>query len=147
MQRPTGVTVLAILCFIWGGAEVDFTIRLMNLFIKANHAGGVWLPMVYGVWPPMVLGLVFCLAYTAVCAVVGYGLLRLKNWGRIAAIVFASLAIINKLTRLMMLNSTFQSVNPTFRGYFSLLFIGLSGWTLYYLTRARVKQAFSTTEA
>jgi hypothetical protein len=92
MQRPTGVTVLAILCFIgaafllMGGLLSFAGGGLMAAALRSSLPPGV----VAGV--AGVIGVIF-LVIAALYFITGYGLWALKPWGRMLTIILTSLAL------------------------------------------------------
>ncbi len=91
-ERPTGVTVLAVLYFIQGlmmmatGYIIDSMFGDMLSFmgdIGGADTGGLNLICIL---PFVILGLV--------CFLIGFGLLKMKGWARTIAIVFAIIGLI-----------------------------------------------------
>ena len=79
MERPTGVTILAVVAFIFGAA---FALGALGMFLggavlsRMGNSGG--LGMLAGVGGA-VLGVV-CLGFAAVYIVDAMGLLKVANW-------------------------------------------------------------------
>lgn len=97
MGRPTGVTVLAILDFI--GAGLCLLIGLLMIVgggfmaTMMSQQGGQGSAGVAGFLAGLgaVAG-VFIIIMGGVCALVGFGLWKLKGWARIVSIVLAGIS-------------------------------------------------------
>lgn len=98
MQRPAGVSVLAILDFIGAGFLVlaaigsFFGMGILGAILRSNREIGSM-----GTAAMAGIGIVFAVilfAFAALSGVVGYGMWNLKNWARIITIVFAVLGIL-----------------------------------------------------
>lgn len=81
-------------------------------------------------------GLTMFLA-AAIYAVLGYGLWRLRKWGRISVIVFAALAVLEAIGTIMIGEGLL----------WELFLIGINVWIITYLLKPHVKQAFSSGHA
>ena len=101
MQRPTGVTILAVLAFIGAGLLVVGALfgLLGGMLVSTMSASRMG--MIAGVGAAVLA--VFLLIFAAVDVVVGVGLWKLKNWARILTIV---------LDRLAFLGSVLSILNP-----------------------------------
>lgn len=140
MQRPTGVTVIAVLAFIEAGFLVVISIVPVVLIISNNAKPGAFVAVL--------LRVVLVLALAALQAAVGYGILRLKNWARLTTMVIQALSVLVYLTQILTVNNPSDAPSqpdPQTRVFFALFWLALSGWVLYYITRPHVKQAFGTT--
>jgi hypothetical protein len=134
-QRPTGVTILAVLQFIGGILSLFVGISgiLFGGLMAAGVAGDV--PEVaaaaeYG--PLLVAGGVVAIISGIIGLIAGYGLFTLKGWGWILAFVFSALNIIRSILNLV------AGVNIPG----AIVGIVISGLILYYLNRPHVKRAF-----
>jgi len=131
MERPTGVTILAVLCFVFAGLALLAALALMFMggmlgqMVESSGMG----TMLAGAGA--IVGVVVLIG-AALYFLVGFGLWKLKNWGRILAIVFVALGL-------------FSSLSPFQAGVFGWqLFICLLDiWIIIYLLKPHVKQAFS----
>ncbi len=138
MERPTGVTILAVVAFIFAGLAVLCALGLMFLggmiaqMIESSGMGA----MLAGVGA--FAGIVLLIA-AVLYFLVGFGLWKLKNWGRILTIVFVALGLISAALGL------FSSLAPFQAGVFAWqLFVCLLDiWIILYLLKPHVKQAFS----
>jgi len=138
MERPTGVTILAVLCFVFAGLALLAALALMFMggmlgqMVESSGMG----TMLAGAGA--IVGVVVLIG-AALYFLVGFGLWKLKNWGRILAIVFVALGLIGAALGL------FSSLSPFQAGVFGWqLFICLLDiWIIIYLLKPHVKQAFS----
>jgi len=138
MERPTGVTILAVLAFIFAGLAVLCALGLMfmgGMIAQMMESSGMG-TMLAGVGA--FAGIVVLVA-AALYFLVGFGLWKLKNWGRILAIVFVALGLISAALGL------FSSLSPFQTGVFvwQLFVCALDIWIIVYLLKPHVKQAFS----
>jgi len=128
-ERPTGVTVLAILDII-GGVLVALLglvfIALgprLTIILKAEHLPPV-LVAFFGV-----LGIVF-IVIGAISIVIGWGLLKGKGWSWWLTVIFAVLGIIGAVLNIAMGNVG---------GIINLV---IDGIIIYYMFRPHVKAYF-----
>lgn len=144
--RPKGVTVLAVVAFL--GAVLTVPIGLFLLYYLANISSVSETPMAqFLIWlfpkfgkakgemiSELGLGAVEEFLIAAICTIASYGLWMRREWGRIFAIVSIVLAILHAATMI-------------FTGYGTLLWhlfaIGVEVWSISYLLKPSVKQAFS----
>jgi hypothetical protein len=138
MERPTGVTVIALLGFI--GAFLLF-FAAFGMFLGgavlsslANRPG---LGMIAGMGGAIV-GVVF-LGIAALYLVLGIGLWKLQNWARIVTLILVSLGLIFNV--LGLLRSILHL--HVFVFFFQCIVIALDVWIVFYLSRPYVKQVFS----
>lgn len=90
MERPTGVTILAVLALIGAGLSVVAALLvLLGGAMVANMASRPGLGMMAGVGG-VIIG-VFLLGVAALYAVAGVGFLKLQNWARILVVVLCGL--------------------------------------------------------
>jgi uncharacterized membrane protein (DUF2068 family) len=144
MQRPTGVTILAILAFIGAG--------MLVLAALAMFAGGAILSrfanipqvgMVAGV-AGAVLAVMF-LGFAVLEFVIGLGLWKLQNWARILTIVLLCLALLSSALGILM-GLTHMLGMLFFMLFFRRIIIAaIQVWILIYLLKPHVKQAFGAT--
>ncbi|MEG3440256.1 hypothetical protein V0288_24225 [Pannus brasiliensis CCIBt3594] len=132
-QRPTGVTILAVIQFLGG---------ILSLFLGVSGLffGGLMVAAGSGqpaneatTMAPILIGAsIGALINGMIGLIAGFGLFTLKGWGWILAIVFAALSILNNLVSL----SQGRNVAGAIVG------IVISGLILYYLNQHNVKRAF-----
>jgi len=141
MQRPTGVTILAILIFIAAGFELLFAIGLIvsGSFLSsiANAPGAPILGKLIGALGAAA-GLFFLLV-AALWGAIGYGLLKLQNWARITHIALLIIGLAFGLFRVLQIFSAFTGGDMMSQ----LFYLGIDAWILCYLFQPHVKQAFS----
>ena len=131
-QRPTGVTILAVLCVIGGLLALIFgsLFTFMGPAIAAQAAATEEAAaMVSG---PMIIGLgVWSLVMGLLYLITAYGLFGLKPWAWMVAVVVQVLALISHLAGLL-------------QGQVAGALVGslIAGAILYYLLRPHVKAAF-----
>ena len=148
MQRPAGVTVIAVLDFIGAafciiGALVAFFFGTMlaSFIGAAAGANGTAAPgaapaagLMAGIG--IFIGAIFI--FLAVLAIfVALGLLKLKNWARITAIVFSALGL------LMSLNGLRGGMAGGIVG--PIIGLAINIWIIWYLLQPNVKAAFGQT--
>ncbi len=142
MDRPTGVTVLAILdflgalCLIGAGLLFLLGMGIAGAGMMSQARGGGALLAGLGA----VGGVVF-LVFAAISAVVGIGLWKLRNWARIITIAFAGLGVLSGLLGFLTMLLHFSLVGLLFR----LVGLGINGLIIWYMLQPHVKQAFGTT--
>jgi hypothetical protein len=148
MNKPAGVIVIAILYFIGaafsllGGllfiAGGGFLASLMNQQGQAGASGLATLMAGLGA----VMGVVF-LGFGVLDVFVALGLLKLKNWARIVAIV---LSVIGACFQLLGILGSLSHFNPGSL-VFNLIFLAIYAWTIWYLLKPEVKAAFQGMQA
>ena len=139
MGRPTGVTVLAVLDFIGAAFCVLAGLGMML-------GGGFIASMISqqrGVSAGMLAAIgaaagVFFLVLGAVAILLGWGLLKLKEWARIITIVLAGLGALGALLALATVFGHFAGI-----AMFAVLCrLAINGLIIWYLLQPHVKVAF-----
>jgi hypothetical protein len=148
MGRPVGVTILAILAFIGaafcllGGivmmAGGGFMATLMSQQGGQGSAGAAGVLAGLGA----VAG-VFIIIIGGVYALVGFGLWKLKNWARIVSIVLLGIGVAVQLLGLL---GTLAHFN-LFAFVWSVLWIAVDAFIIWYLLKPEVKAAFQGPQA
>ena len=140
MERPTGVTILAVLEFISAGVII-----LVGLLLLVG--GGVLGAMSGGSEASgfmSVLGAlgavagVVVIVLSAIPLLVGFGLWRLKNWARILVIVFSGIGVVSNLFEIL----GGASAGELFSLSSGVIGLGINVLILWYMFQAHVKQAF-----
>jgi uncharacterized membrane protein (DUF2068 family) len=132
-QRPTGVTILAVLQLIGGVINVLFGISSLffgGLIVVSKAVETAGSPINMG---PIILAAGVLAVISGLLGLfAGYGLFTLKSWGWILALIFSVLNIVYNGLKI------FQGANipGTFVG------IAISGLIIYYLNRPNIKRAF-----
>ena len=142
MQRPTGVTVLAILEFVGGALGILGGCGLIGLGALGGAAGAASgkdsaIAAVGLGALGAVLGVVL-LALAVGGLVVGFGLWTLKKWAWNAARILSLISIVFGIIQLA--GGVFGGGSPDFS---PLLGIALNAFIVYYLNQPAVKQAFA----
>jgi hypothetical protein len=140
MERPTGVTILAVLAFVAtgllvlaglgvlvGGAMIGSMAARPGMGAMAGALGAVF-------------GVVF-LGLAILYAVVGVGFLKLQNWSRILTIVLCGLGIL--FNGLGILTALFHFHPLVVVG--RAISLGINLWIVLYLLKPHVKLAFGAT--
>jgi hypothetical protein len=126
MQRPTGVTILAILAFIGG------IFGLLGGLALVGFSGLVAASGVAGGGFATILG-VLLLVYGALALVLGYGFWTLKPWAWTLGVGLQGAGIV--------LNGL-QFINDSTRLVSAIISIAISVAILWYLYQPHVKAAF-----
>jgi hypothetical protein len=138
MERPTGVTVLAILSFIGAGLLVlgACAMFLLGAAGMATAAGGRSMGGMFAALGAFA-GVAF-LILAVIYVVNGIGLWKLFGWGRLLTIVLLALSIIFGIFGL------FRSLAPLHIGLiiWQLIWLAIYAWILTYMFKPHVKQAF-----
>ncbi len=144
-HRPTGVTILAVLAFLGMVPTVPLGVVLLGYAVSASAEGSIPLMrLLMQLFPVIAQGQqdmvtqafeasAGMFAIAAICAVLSYGLWRLRKWGRILAIVSSVLMSLHAVA--MILNSSGTLL-------WHLFAIAINIWIITYLLKPHVKQAF-----
>ncbi|HYB61382.1 MAG TPA: hypothetical protein VEH50_07875 [Methylomirabilota bacterium] len=141
MQRPTGVTVIAIF-------QIAFAVFAILLGLMAFGFGSVVAMhrAAFGGAFGAVAGAlgavfgIFLLALGVLYIVVGVGMLKLANWARLVTLVFSALGALLHVLRLF-----HSMVHPhlfLFHAFWSVMVIAICVLIIWYLLQPNVKQAF-----
>ena len=138
MQRPTGVTILAVLYFL--GAACFLLVGLLSfvggsLLAGLAHSGGPGSAIF--AMGGVIIGVV-CVLFAVLDFAIGMGFIKLQNWARVTAIVLTAIGIIFGL--LGLLNVVMHMV--IFSIIWQLIILAIYIWILLYLLKPHVKQAF-----
>jgi uncharacterized membrane protein (DUF2068 family) len=133
IQRPTGVTILAVLQFIGGALSLLFGV--LSLFfggamVATDAAEAVDAAIDMG--PVMMTVGIASIIIGIIGLIAGYGLFTLKGWGWLLAVVFSLSNVVRNIMAL------FSGVNVVG----AIIGIVISGLILYYLYQPNVKRAF-----
>ena len=144
MERPTGITILALFNFIWAFFSVltamVFFSGLGLVGVRAGAAsavrGGAPVALARG------LGTVSgILVASGIEVLAGVGLLKLRNWARILTIILASVGLLLAARGVVTSLLHFQLFALVIRS----VFVGFYALILWYLFQARVRRAFGVT--
>jgi len=142
MQRPTGVTILAVLAFCGAGLLVLAALAVLFGGALLSSLSSSGMGMMAGVGAAVVAA--FLLIFAGLDVAIGVGLLKLRNWARVLTIV---------LCALFFLGSIFSIFSPFAHMHmFLMIFLvrrlvmaAIYAWILWYLFQPNVKQAFGAT--
>lgn len=141
MERPPGVTILAILILILTAFLAIASIMFIAGGAMLSHvlATGPGASLLLGLGGAVVGGIL--LVITIIHLVMALGLLKLQNWARILLIVFVGLSLLSAAGGLMI---SFGHLFPIlmFRHFVTA---AIDVWILFYLLQPHVKQAFGAT--
>jgi len=142
MERPTGVTILAVLDFLGAalflllGALFLLGFSLLGGLVGQGGGGGdAGMAVLMGLGA--VAGVIF-FVFALISFVVGIGLWTLKNWARILTIVFSILGVLSNLAGAAIPLMTGEPVSAVS----SVIGLGVNGLILWYMFQPHVKQAF-----
>jgi len=137
MERPTGVTVLAVLAFIVAGLAVLGALILLvgGAALSSMMQSSMGGTMMAGVGA--IAGIIV-LFVAALYAVTGYGLWKLQNWGRILCLVLVVLGLLSTAVNLIRMMTAFHIVYAVW----GVFWIAIDIWIITYLLKPHVKQAF-----
>ena len=140
MERPAGVTILAVVAFILGGFSALGGLGVMlggAALSRMASGGGLGMLASLG---GAVLGVIF-LGFAAIYIVDAVGLLKVANWARILTVVLVALHLLRSAFGLL---RAVAHVHPIGL-FFTLIFAAVDVWILVYLFKPEVKQAFGAT--
>jgi hypothetical protein len=133
VQRPAGVTIIAVLGLILGAL-----VLMAGLWVVFSGRWLVVSEMSFGT----ALGGVVLLGLAALVIITSVGLLNLQEWARVLAIVLNAVHLVVAALGLM---ESFRHIRiPFFFGMMlrHILMIAIGVWIIVYLIQPHVKQAF-----
>jgi|SRR5580704_11803030 hypothetical protein len=140
-ERPTGVTILAVLFFIYGAFQAVAAFAVVPILFRGGGGG----MLIYPVQALMFLLLVAIgLGKAALLVAIGIGLIKLQNWARILFIVFIGLELLMDARALVFSGSQSLHALALSPGR-ALIVVSIEVGALVYLFRPLVKQAFGAT--
>jgi hypothetical protein len=141
MERPTGVTILAVLYFIGtaflGLCGILFIVGGSMLSGLAQSGGPGSAILAAG---GAVVGAIF-LVLALLELAIGIGFIKLQNWARVVAIVFTGIAVLLGVLGMFSLLAHVM----VFALMIRFIVLALQIWILVYLFKPHVKQAFGAT--
>lgn len=146
MGRPTGVTIIAVLDFIGaafcvlGGLALMLGGGFVATMLSQQQGGGAGAGFLAAIGAAAG---VFVLVCAAVAALLGWGMLKLKEWARIVTLVLAALGALGSLIGLFGVLGHFAMVAVVF----VLIRLAINGLILWYLVQPHVKAAFQGAQA
>jgi hypothetical protein len=140
MERPTGVTILAVLAFVSTGFLVLAALGvLLGGAMVANMAARPGMGMIAGTMGA-IFGVVL-LCFAAIYLATGIGLIKLQNWARVLTIVLCGLGVLSNGLGVLIALVHFHVVIVLVRAIVAVIFL----WIVLYLLKPHVKQAFGAT--
>lgn len=143
MDRPTGVTVLAVLNFLGAALYILLGVLFMVgmgalgavLGQSGQEGSGAAMGLLMGLGAVAGVVLIF---FGLIALAIGIGLWKLKNWARIITIVLSALGGLACLAGLLggVMAAEIISI------IVNVIFLGIYGLIIWYLFQAHVKQAF-----
>jgi hypothetical protein len=141
MERPTGVTILAVLYFI-GTAILGICGLLFivggSMLSGLAQSGGPG-SAIFAAGGAVVGAVFFVLALLELA--IGIGFIKLQNWARVVAIVFTGIAILFGVLGMFGMLAHVM----VFALMIRLITLAIQIWILVYLFKPHVKQAFGAT--
>jgi len=144
MNRPGGVTVIAILEFLGGVACILIGLAVMlgggMLAAVVGQSGGQGSGAGAGILGALgaALGIVL-LVFALLYFLVGWGMLKLKGWARIISMIFAGLSILGSLFGITGFLAHFNVVAL----FWLVVRLAIAGWIIWYLMQPNVSAAFN----
>jgi hypothetical protein len=145
MGRPTGVTIIAVLDFIGAGFCVLAGLGMMlgggfiaTMMSQQSGAAGAGLMGAIGAAAG-----IFFLICAAIAGLLGWGLLKLKEWARIVTIIFAALGALGAVLGLFAVLGHFVVIGI----FWALVRLAINGLIIWYLLQPQVKAAFQGVQA
>lgn len=156
--RPAGVAILSVLAFLGSAAFTVVSVLLLMVCFYVGVFGAMirdipWVFWLFHFVPSLdekmkgaqhvmigdvSFGALKMIALAAVCAVVTYGLWRLRKWGHVLATGLCVVGLLYALASIFFLQTdTLDTIALV------VIVIPIGVWSLAYLLRARVKQAFA----
>lgn len=143
MERPTGVTILAVLYFLGTAILGLFGLLFIvggSMLSGLAHAGGRGPGAVLLAMGGAVVGAIFIVG-ALIDLALGIGFIKLQNWARVAAIIFTGIGVLFGVLGMFSLLAHMMVFVMMFR----LIVLSIEVWILVYLFQPNVKQAFGAT--
>jgi hypothetical protein len=141
MERPTGVTILAVLYFL-GTAVLGLCGLLFivggSMLSGMAHAGGPGSALL--AMGGAVVGAIF-IVLALLDLAIGIGFIKLQNWARVVAIIFIGIGVLFGVLGVFSLLAHMMVFALVIR----LIVLAIEVWILVYLFQPHVKQAFGAT--
>jgi hypothetical protein len=137
LAKPVGVTIIAIVFFLESAFVVLLGIRLARSgLITTSYSGSSGLPEL------VAAAIVLAVVFSALYALAGWGLWKLKNWGRLLAVALQTIGSAVDLLRWVFTKNPSMS-----KSFATVITLALYGAVVWYLTKKDVKAAFSPRQA
>ena len=144
MDRPTGVTILAVLNFfgalfcVLGGLVFFVGLGVAGLAVRGGRVGTGPVALLMGMGA---VGGVICMVAAALSLIIGIGLWKLQNWARVLTIAFTCLGLLFSAFGILTGLLHFHLILAMFR----MMFVAMYALILWYMFQPHVKQAFGAT--
>ena len=142
MERPTGVTILAVLYFIGTAilaiCALFFFVLGGSMLSSVAQSGGPWSTILAA--GGAVVGALF-LVFALLQLALGIGFIKLQNWARVVAIVLTGIAVLFGAIGMLSLLAHVMVFALVTR----VITLAIQIWILVYLFKPHVKQAFGAT--
>jgi hypothetical protein len=142
MERPTGVTILAVLYFIGTAilaiCALFFFVLGGSMLSGMAQSGGPWSTILAA--GGAVVGALF-LVFALLQLALGIGFIKLQNWARVVAIVLTGIAVLFGAIGMFSLLAHVMVFALVTR----VITLAIQIWILVYLFKPHVKQAFGAT--
>ena len=143
MERPVGVTIIAVLYFL-GTAFFGLCGLLFfvggSLLSSMAHSGSLGPGSALFAMGGAVIGAIF-LVIALIELAIGIGFIKLQNWARVTAIIFTGIAVLFGVLGMLSLLAHLVILLMFFR----VVVLAIQVRILYYLFQPHVKQAFGAT--
>ena len=148
MNRPGGVTVIAVLEFLGAVFCVLAGLAMMlgggMLAAIIGQSGQQGSAAGAGILGALGAGLgIFLLVLAALYFLVGWGMLKLKSWARIVTMIFAGLSILGSLFGITGFFAHFNVVAL----FWMVVRLAIAAWIIWYLLQPNVSAAFNGGQA
>jgi hypothetical protein len=141
MKRPAGVTIIAITTFAGAAILGLGSFAFFFIAVMAISGGDGGDPVSAAIAGMGVAGGFSLLVLAGVAGCLALGVLKLREWARIVSIGCIALGIVcTILSILTFIDHPVVSIAPMILGH--ILVIGAAAWSIAYLARPEVKQAF-----
>ena len=136
MERPVGVTILAVLCFLGAAGSVLGDLAMGAVSALAGAHAHTPLGGLIGLGGTAAAIVMFLLA--ALDLAVGIGLLKLQEWARITLLVLTAIG-----AAFVVVGFVGSLLHPIiFMLIYQLIVLAIEVWVIVYLMRASTKAAF-----
>ncbi|MGH9775930.1 MAG: hypothetical protein ACRD50_13395 [Candidatus Acidiferrales bacterium] len=137
MQRPTGVTILAVLAFLGAACTllVGFAMLVGGAAFSRMLSASPGAAMLAGMGAA--LGVV-CLLFAVLYLAIGVGLWKLKNWARVLTLVLTAIGLVFAVLGLFPVVMHFNIFALIWQLFICAIYVII----IMYLLKPHVKQAF-----
>jgi hypothetical protein len=148
MSRPVGVTLIGVLDFLGMVLQIGLGVvclvgmSLFGAFITKLAADNPQLANVNMTAIMASVGVVFAIGFfvfALISALIGWGMLALKNWARIISIIYSSIGILVCGFGLLFSLLRFRPVNFIW----DAAWLAINGLIIWYLLQPQVRAAFA----